>query len=590
MKALRIWPPCKTIVAVVAVVLLPTLAGGGIENTLHDLTARGRGREHRISDACAFCHIPHNANPTRALWNRDLSAISYELYQSPTLEATVLQPTGASRMCLSCHDGTIALEDIRVNRRGMQVTLGRLKGKNSLETDLSDDHPISFTYDTTLANRQGELADPKMLPPWIKLEFGTELQCTSCHDPHEDRNAKFLVRGNRFSELCVSCHQIRGWPSSIHARSLEATAANGQSSAADSKSRTIAENGCANCHRTHSADQPQWLLNSEDEESICLDCHSGSAGAKDIDRDFNKQSAHPVYETDGVHDPKEGLGTMQRHVTCTDCHNAHAMQSSTGGPTSLPPSLKGAQGLNSSGSELREVSAEYEVCFGCHGVTEQPRAVVTRMDNVTNARLEFSPSNRSYHPVVVPGGAANRSSLEINFAGSSRILCTDCHNSDSQNASGPHGSVYAPILEREYRTESPAPESSQTYALCYKCHNRDSLLTDKDGFPHQTHVVQGGASCAACHDAHGSRYNTHLINFMIEDAIGGAGVSPSSSGRLEFQDLGQSQGQCYLNCHGIDHNPKSYPGVPQSGNLTVGGFVSKSGTSFPIRPFPEPFQ
>jgi len=70
--------------------------------------------------------------------------------------------------------------------------------------------------------------------------------------------------------------------------------------------------------------------------------------------------------------------------------------------------------------------------------------------------------------------------------------------------------------------------------------------------------VEGvGASCSVCHDAHGISAgnvinNTHLIDF--DTSITG----PSSSGILRFEDTGFGGGRCYLQCHGVDHNPKEY--------------------------------
>ena len=61
-----------------------------IANTLHNLTATGPGtfKDPAVGQLCVFCHTPHRAATTRALWNRDLPALTYQLYTSSTLEAT----------------------------------------------------------------------------------------------------------------------------------------------------------------------------------------------------------------------------------------------------------------------------------------------------------------------------------------------------------------------------------------------------------------------------------------------------------------------------------------------------------------------
>lgn len=551
------------LVSILVLALAASPAAAGVERTVHNLTATGPGalKSGETAGVCVFCHTPHNAQPTRALWNRELPGVTYRLYQSSTLEATLNQPTGSSRLCLSCHDGTIALGSLRVEPNGGQASLGPLRGKASLGTDLSDDHPISFVYDSGLALRRGELADPVLLPKRVRLDATKQLQCTTCHDPHEDRYPKFLVMENRVSQLCVSCHQMRGWPSSVHATSPATWKGIGSNPWPHTDLRSVAENACMNCHRTHAAGRPQWLLNFAEEERNCLVCHNGAVASQDVGQEFRKFSAHPVEATEWVHHPREEPFSMSRHVTCTDCHNPHAVESAKG-RSSLLGALRGVRGINASGIRVAEASFEYEVCYACHGLTEQPRALVFRQDPITNARLEFDPGNPSFHPVVAIGKNPDVPSLEAGYTPSSRIGCTDCHNSDSATFAGrpggPHGSVYAPILEQEYQVGDPTPESFQTYALCYECHNRAVLLSDQSGFPHRTHVVRAQASCAVCHDAHGSRRHTHLINFMVRGRTAGTVVSSSSSGRLEFQDLGRFTGRCFLACHGSDHNPKSY--------------------------------
>jgi hypothetical protein len=79
-------------------------------------------------------------------------------------------------------------------------------------------------------------------------------------------------------------------------------------------------------------------------------------------------------------------------------------------------------------------------------------------------------------------------------------------------------------------------------------------------FPHRKHVVDQKAPCSACHDPHGvsaiqgsALHNSHLINFDL------AIVLTTNTGRLEYEDLGLFRGRCFLTCHGMHHNPASYP-------------------------------
>ncbi|MEE8317100.1 MAG: hypothetical protein V3R70_11180, partial [Syntrophobacteria bacterium] len=102
--------------------LWATLAWGvqDIANTPHNLSTSGQFgfKSLTVSETCVFCHTPHSALPDAPLWNRNLpSGQTYNIYGSSTLQAAPGQPTGKARLCLSCHDGTVALGAI-VNMPG----------------------------------------------------------------------------------------------------------------------------------------------------------------------------------------------------------------------------------------------------------------------------------------------------------------------------------------------------------------------------------------------------------------------------------------------------------------------------------------
>ena len=551
---------CWLLFLVLAVCAAPSRAG--VKGTAHDLSAPGLGKDGRETNPCYFCHTPHNGVAPRALWNRSVPGHTYKLYESATLKATLNQPTGASRLCLSCHDGTIALdEDVKKPR---PKNSGSLAGKNSLGTDLSDDHPISFRYDSALAGIRGELLVPALLPSNTALDETGQLQCTTCHDAHEDRNPKFLVMDNRFSRLCLACHQMKGWSTSVHALSTATWSGIALNPWEHTDYKTVAENSCANCHHVHSAGRPEGLLNFEKESKNCLACHNGSSSSKDVVRDFRKFSAHPVEQSESLHSPMEDPRGMSRHVACSDCHNPHAVQAAPGGNASQGTVAQAVKGVNSSGGLVQQATFQYEICYSCHGLSEQSRSILVRKDNVTNVRLQFDPGNQSYHPVVAPGKNQAVSGFEPGHSPSDVMQCTDCHNSDTSNTTkGPHGSSYEPILERGYQIQDPTPESYMSYSLCYKCHNRATLLTNQSAFPHKLHVVDRQAPCAVCHDAHGSRSSFGLINFMLRGKTGNTVVSASKNGRLDYLSLGPSRGQCSLSCHGSDHDARQYPPLPK---------------------------
>jgi len=248
-----------------------------------------------------------------------------------------------------------------------------------------------------------------------------------------------------------------------------------------------------------------------------------------------------------------------RHVECVDCHNPHAAKTTGATVPNASGALAGVTGVNSSGAVVTPVTTEYELCYRCHADSgNRGPAVVPRQFVQTNTRLEFAAANASYHPIEAPGQNSSVPSLIAPWTTTSRMYCTDCHNNNQgPNAggagpNGPHGSDYAPLLERRLELTDFQSESAALYALCYKCHDRTSILNDESFKHHRKHVDDTQTACTTCHDPHGVAGNPHLINFNT------AYVTPSSSGRLEYNSTGARRGNCSLTCHGKNHDPESY--------------------------------
>ena len=554
--------------AILALLALPV--GAGLATSKHNLSVSGPGSVKASSEAqiCIFCHAPHNASPIAPLWNRSNPGTTYTPYSSSTSVARPGQPTGASLYCLSCHDGTIALGDVlsRTTRIGMAGGVTNMPaGNGNLGTDLSDDHPISFAYNSLLAGaHNGGLANPATLTGKVRLDGSGQLQCTTCHDPHDDSNGKFLVMSNQASALCQVCHLKNYWSSSDHRLSGKSWNGAGSNPWPHTSGATVAANACENCHRSHSAGGKQGLLNSAAEENNCYPCHNGNVAAKNIQAEFTgKASIHPLASTTGVHDAAEPALIQSRHVECVDCHNPHAAKAS-GGP--LPGSLAGVLGISSNGTEVKPATDEYQICFRCHTDSpNQPAPRTTRQIAQGNTRLEFATTNPSFHPVLGPGRNTNVPSLIAPWTSASTMTCGDCHNNNTgpgaggTGPKGPHGSNYPTLLERQYLKADRTPESAANYALCYKCHNRTSILGDRSFKEHSKHITGERTPCNACHDPHGisstqgnAANNSKLINFDTTIS------KPSSSGQLKFVSNGTNKGSCYLTCHGKNHNPLSY--------------------------------
>jgi predicted CXXCH cytochrome family protein len=548
-------------------------ASADIANTKHNLSISGPGsiKSTTEQEICVYCHAPHRARTTTGLlWNREDSNATYEQYQSSSLKAIVGQPSGASKLCLSCHDGTIALGAL-VSRQEEIPFAGGIRflpdGDAKLGTDLSDDHPVSFPYDESLAIDNGELASPSSLPNTVKLDQSGEMQCTACHDAHDDSLGKFLVRSNIFSELCLTCHTPTDWVFSSHANSPAAWLGMGPDPWPFTEHTTVAENACRNCHSPHNAGEPARLLNYVAEEDNCLACHNGNVATTDIESALLKQSGHLVQNFTRVHDAAEDATVfISNHVECVDCHNPHRVNSMMASAPAVGGTQLGVPGVSTSGLAKAAADFSYEICYKCHADNNVKSFVpITRQLSQINTRLEFDLTNPSYHPVEGVGNNPNVPSLISPYTETSVIYCTDCHNSDSSadtggpGPDGPHGSMYSPILEQNYSTLDNNTESVFEYALCYKCHDRESILGDDSFANHDEHVTEEDSPCSACHDPHGvsatqgnSVNNSHLINFDLNI------VAPNESGLLMFEDLGTFRGQCYLSCHGKDHDPENY--------------------------------
>lgn len=552
----------------------PVRAAESILASKHDLSASGPGtiKATSESDVCIFCHTPHRGTGELPLWNHGASTATYAPYSSSTTRATIGQPTGASKLCLSCHDGTVALGMVASRTTPIQMQAGVTTmppGHSNLGTDLSDDHPVSFRYDSALVAARGELMDPSTLTEKVRLDHNQEMQCTSCHDPHSNEFGKFLVKDNNGSALCSTCHAPNLWQQSSHHLSNKNWNGTGVNPWPHTAGKTVAANGCENCHAPHSAGTKPRLLNFANEEENCFSCHSGTVASKDLQMEFNKFSTHPILITTGIHDPTEDPVNPPRHVECADCHNSHAANGSSATAPNASGALAAIKGMRASGAIVTSVSFEYELCFRCHAdsVARGPSRV-NRQFIQTNKRLQFDSVNASYHPIETAGKNPNVPSLLAPWTTSSRMYCTDCHNNDQgPNANGvgpngPHGSIYVPILERQLTLTDGNTENISTYDLCYKCHSRSSILADQSfratnasgqDRGHRFHIVDQKAACTTCHDSHGVKDQARLINFNTDY------VTPSSNGRLEFVSSGALAGNCSLTCHGTDHQATTYP-------------------------------
>lgn len=570
-----------------AVAAAALAAPGGVTGSKHDFSQGAASSASAASTAsgpgsrCFFCHASHGGagGSGAKLSNRPDAPTRAQGYQSSTMVARAEPISGASRSCLSCHDGTVAPGKTRVGATATSAAAPLVAGRPSnLGTDLRGSHPVSLRTPPS-----GKVGAPPVGDP-VKLDESGLVQCTSCHDPHAEWGdpalGKFLVKSSGRSALCATCHSQGGLGRSL---ASHATSDFPFRDPLTGRTAALAEAGCGACHVSHGADPRSRLLRAAaTDDAPCLGCHA-TATRKPLGQDLAKPWAHPSSER-GRHDAGEGPRAAAnrrlpesspgapRHATCVDCHDPHAATATPAIAPMAGGALAGVWGIGLDGEPVTPARYEYEVCLKCHGDSAnkpqaRPGAVlpVKRAVADVNLRLVFGPGAASYHPVAAVSRNGQVPGLKSPYSGASQILCTDCHASDAgpgaggPGPSGPHGSAYPTLLERRYLTGDFTAESPQAYALCYKCHDRDVLLSDASGFPaHRRHVVDQAAPCSACHDAHGvsadagnDRSNAHLISF--DTAI----VHPAASGLLQYETTGLRHGSCSLSCHGAAHGPSA---------------------------------
>ena len=237
---------------------------GGISGSRHNLSMTYLGSNvmdfsrNEYGEVCVYCHTPHGANSTinAPLWNRTNLGNTYTLYNVPLMSGqTPTQPGVNSLTCLSCHDGTLAIDSI-INMPSSQSTaypgnylasqetsqnltfldswtpgpgstggthrvLSSSTGNEScllchqssfgfgpftvlaIGTDLSDDHPVGV-----------------QLPDTATFDFnapsattaGMKIYDTNSNGRADSNEVRFYNTGEGYEVECASCHDPHGVP------------------------------------------------------------------------------------------------------------------------------------------------------------------------------------------------------------------------------------------------------------------------------------------------------------------------------------------------------------------------------------------
>ena len=195
----------KILLAVaVGAIAVPVALQSRVKDTPHKITGtNGIAVEH--DEICRPCHAPHNTDKTMGfLWNHTTSTGPWTLN-----EGDAANLSNGSKACLSCHDGTVAIDSYGGKTGSVKMT-----GSSLLGTDLSNSHPIGVEYPTSSSrynqpDASGNIKDPTETPAGQSagLEDG-RIQCGSCHRAHGSRASygMFLRVDNTGSALCMTCH------------------------------------------------------------------------------------------------------------------------------------------------------------------------------------------------------------------------------------------------------------------------------------------------------------------------------------------------------------------------------------------------
>ena len=509
-RALLLWIATLALTGVAAPSHAQT--GANVAQSKHNLSVTGPGSvTSDESQVCVFCHTPHGAtnSPGAPLWNRQLSNQTYVTYTSSSLDAETIagqlqQPGGSSRLCLSCHDGSLAIGTVNVSGGQQNVTFnmtgvgaagempegdGLLTGyTRNLGTDLTNDHPISLTFDTNLAIADGELRDPATTPeidlrrpgvrPMLPLEATgpaneEQMQCASCHDPHlpdEGGVPRKFLRGNRLQQVepvgafdaendtvCLGCHDKEGWVGSAHASLAVADEVYTPGAAAQREfpaDTPVWKAACLNCHDTHTVFGARRLLregtdsgaipksggNSAIEET-CYQCHSATPAVtntagevKDIASDFALAFHMPINNTD--------------QQAATEVHDI----------------------VDSDFSESREVLGRtqpqnrHAECTDCHN---PHRVMRNSLFNGAGDPNESAHAHASGHTNLASGALAGAWGVEPIYGGSEFLTLPTSYEVKSGTGTG---------------TDATAPHVTREYQVCLKCHS-DYGYDDNNVYP-----------------------------------------------------------------------------------------------------------
>jgi predicted CXXCH cytochrome family protein len=273
----------------------PALAG--IKDTRHNLGTSGTWNKSAASggtaEICVFCHTPHGSDTSAVvpLWNKKMSDpdiyTTYNSLGTSSLDGNTAPVGSVSLACLSCHDGTQAM-NVMINKPGSggyasgggefgtmvaglggALTNGLMPSASvaMLSKDLQNDHPIGIQYGggpgssgvIAVTGTYNNFADTDFQPAsagpangktvwWVNTSGGTSGGVTVAGTTAREKTDMQLYSRNNLTFRNV-------------AETLGSD---------DADVQPFVE--CASCHDPHSTNVT-FLRIENNESRVCLACH-----------------------------------------------------------------------------------------------------------------------------------------------------------------------------------------------------------------------------------------------------------------------------------------------------------------------------
>jgi len=299
-----------------------------------------------------------------------------------------------------------------------------------------------------------------------------EGDCLNCHmetaKNHPDRQGDEFSLVAQGDLLCLQCHE----DNNFGRRYEHGPAASG---------------ACLMCHAPHASSHESLLLASL--TSLCLGCHLDFAEA--MTKSSHVHTALERLDCGSCHYPHSSdiKGLLRKDTTklCFECHPdiREKYRRSRKKHKALYTAAKCANCHTAHFSDhpgLLLFSGN-DLCFYCHSKGGNKRS------DLRDMRKEIEDKENIHSPVEDDG-------------------CVACHD--------PHGSRNDMILKGSFPGSFYAPFRSDSYDLCFQCHEKELLtaaVTDsetdfRNGSEnlHHLHVAmeQKGRTCKACHNSHAS--------------------------------------------------------------------------------------